>query len=90
MIELLIGSLLYLSFNRLVACDRSMALVERLRTDLARVVDSHQSGRVSPPAGVESRIDDMFGRVGPGTAPRWCCDGAQGIVGAGQEAVQRR
>jgi hypothetical protein len=48
-----------------VVSDRSLAEVERLRADLADVIDAHESGGVSAFAIVERRFDDIRGGRGP-------------------------
>ena len=90
MIELLVGGALHLCLDALVACDRSVALVERLGTDLTRMIDAHHAGRVSLLSGIEVGIDDVLGGVSARCATGRRGDSSQGIVGAGKQAIQRR
>ena len=73
---------------------------ERQLTPLDRLLASANNAlrTVATPAGrsvrflavIEFGVEYMFGRIGARAAPVWRGHGAQGIVGAGQQAVQRR
>ncbi len=90
MIEFLSSCVLHLRFDRAVPCDRRVALVQRLRRDLAGVIHAHQAGGVRFLAGIHLSGRHGFRRVGARRVAGRGRDGSQRIVGAGQKPVQRR
>ena len=67
-----------------------MSLVESLGTDFAGVIDPHEACSMGLLALIQVGIDDVFGGVGASGPAGRCGHGAQGVIGAGEESVQRR
>ena len=90
-VEFLVGRTLHLCLDRLVARHCGVPLVERLCGDLAGMVDAHEPGCVPLLTGVEIGIDEVRSGIVPGGRSFGRRGyGPQGIVGAGEQAVQRR
>lgn len=66
-----------------------MAFVERLRRDFARMIDSHQAGRMRFLSRIQVRFLDQSSRIFASRTPGGRRDGAQGIAGTGQQTVDR-
>ncbi len=90
MVEFLVGRFLQLRFDRLVPRNRRVPLVKALGGDFPGVIDPHQPGRVCFFASVEFGIDDVLGWIRSGGPARGGGNRAQGIVGAGEKAIERR
>jgi dipeptidyl aminopeptidase/acylaminoacyl peptidase len=84
---LLGGGLQHVLADRRVARDQRVALVQRLRGDLAGVVHAHQARRMAACLDVERRILEAGGGVRARVAAGWRRDAGQGLVQAHQQAV---
>ena len=90
-IEFFVGCTLHLGLDRLVARDRGVPLVERLCGNFAGVVDAHEPGCMPFLTGVQAGIEEILSGIVPGGgSPGGRGYGSQGVIGAGQQAVQRR
>lgn len=89
-VEFLVRRMPHLFFDRPVASDRRVPVVQRLGRNLAGVIDAHQAGRMGFLALVEIRVDDVLGGIGSRRPSGRRGNGSQGVVGAGEETVQRR
>lgn len=87
MIELLVRGPLHLLFNVLVAGDRRVSLVQRLRCNLPGVIDAHQASGMPFLSFVEVRIDDIGGGGFPGRVPGRGGDRSQRVIGAREQSV---
>ncbi len=88
-IELLVGSPLHLLFDRRVSRDGGMALVKALRGNFARVVHSHQARRMGTLFVVECSVLQAAGGVRARRSAGRARNGAQRIVGAGEQSIER-
>ena len=90
MIEFFLGSLVHLFLDLEASCNGRMALVQALGRDLARMIHSHESRRVTSLQITEFRILQALGGILPRRLAGRGDDGFEGIVGAGKQAVERR
>ena len=71
----------------LVARDRGLAAIQRLRADLADMVDPHQSGRVLALAVVQFDLCHLGGRIG--TDRGRCAEyRVERALAVGEEAIE--
>ena len=90
MITFLVRRLLHLRLDILVSRDSRMRLVQGLRRDFASVIDPHKSGCVGFLFGIELRAVDVIGGITARGASGGRQNGAQRVVGARQQSIQRR
>ncbi len=89
MVGLLAGGLLELQAQRRIGRRQRLRAVQRLRADLADVIDPHQCAGVAALGLVEWRAGPGRDRPRPRRLRR-AVEGAQGVVGDRQKPVERR
>ena len=89
MIELFIGRVLHLFLNALVARDRGVSLVEGLRRNFARVVNTHKARCVAFLRRIQIGIEDIFRRILTGRPAGRGGDGPKRVVCTREQAVHR-
>jgi hypothetical protein len=89
MIEFLIGRSLHLIFDFRIASDSSMALIQALRGDFARMIDPHQACRMRLLAGRHRFVLNPSGGVVPGSVSRRSGSRLEKVVDARDQPVYR-
>jgi hypothetical protein len=88
MIKFFIGGVLHLFLDFLIASDRRVPLVERLRRYFPSMVNSHKAGCVRFLLDVEVGVRNVFGRVISGWSTGRRGDSVQRIADTCEQAVK--